>query len=130
MVIEPSPLLYADLPEWMMIHFQVDEVLGWESPQVPFAKLRRQLLNPDAHLPQCNLDTDDRRHLLDELEKTIPAETLLASIKERKPQPTVHDFTLVPVINPWDNNNDCAAAAARRAAGGPAAAELSCFPQQ
>jgi signal transduction histidine kinase len=104
MVIEPSPLLYADLPEWMMVHFQVDEVWGWQSPQVPYAELRRRLRNDDARLPQCNLDTDARRRLLNDLEKTIPADTLLASIKERKPQQTVHDFTLVPVVNPWDTN--------------------------
>src|SRR5262245_32449134 len=81
MVIEPSPLLYADLPEWMTVHFQVDEEWGWQSPQVPRGALRRRLMNPDAHLPQCNLDTDDRRNILDDLEKAIPAETLLASIR-------------------------------------------------
>lgn len=107
-VIEPSPLLHADLPDWMRVHFQADEESGWQSPQVPYGALRRRLFNPQAHVPQCN-DSDDRRRLLNELEKAVPATTLLASIKERGAAPTVHDITLVPVANPWDNsppNND------------------------
>src|SRR5262249_11928058 len=71
----------------------------------PYGMLRRRLLNPDARLPQCNLDTDDRRELLDKLEKAIPANTLLASIKERKPRATGHDLTLVPIANVLDNNS-------------------------
>jgi signal transduction histidine kinase len=109
LVIEPSPLLHADLPDWMAVHFQVDEESGWQSPQVPHGALRRRLLNPAAHVPQCNLDTDERRCLLDELEKAVPAAALLASVQERRPQATFHDVTLVPVVNPWDGgtfNND------------------------
>jgi signal transduction histidine kinase len=103
-VIEPSPLLHADLPDWMTVHFQVDEESGWQSPQVPHGSLRRRLVNPCANIPQCNLDTDERRRLLDELEKAVPARALLASVQERRPQATVHDVTLVPVVSPWDNN--------------------------
>jgi len=103
-VIEPSPLLHADLPDWMRVHFQADEESGWESPQVPYGMLRRRLLNPQAHVPQCNLDTEDRRRLLEELEKAVPAKALLATIKERSAPPAVHDVTLVPIANPWDNN--------------------------
>src|SRR5437016_4073980 len=33
-VLEPSPLLGAELPEWMLLHFQTSEESGWESPQV------------------------------------------------------------------------------------------------
>ena len=33
-VLEPSPLLDADLPDWMLLHFQTSEESGWESPQV------------------------------------------------------------------------------------------------
>ena len=29
-----SPLLSADLPPWMLLHFQLDPERGWESPQV------------------------------------------------------------------------------------------------
>src|SRR4051794_36313760 len=32
-VLQLSPLLWADLPDWMLLHFQTDES-GWESPQV------------------------------------------------------------------------------------------------
>ena len=103
-VIEPSPLLQADLPEWMLLHFQADEESGWESPQVPYGVLRRRLINARTHVPLCNVDTDERRQLLGELEKAIPAGTLLATIKERGAAPTVNDITLVPVANAWDNN--------------------------
>jgi signal transduction histidine kinase len=103
-VIVPSPLLHADLPEWMRLHFQADEESGWESPQVPYGQLRRRLLNPAAQVPQCNLDTGDRRQLLEELEKAVPARVLLAAIKERSAPAAVHDITLFPVANPWDSN--------------------------
>jgi signal transduction histidine kinase len=103
-VIEPSPLLHAELPDWMLVHFQADEDSGgWESPQVPYGALRRFLVNPRAHAPLCN-DTEDRRRILDELEKVVPARTLLATVKERGAAPTVHDITLVPIARPWDNN--------------------------
>src|SRR6516225_8545343 len=69
-VIEPSPLLHAELPDSMLVHFQADEESGWESPQVPYGALRRFLTNPRARVPQCN-DTDGRRRLLDELEKAV-----------------------------------------------------------
>ncbi len=96
--------MHADLPDWMAVHFQVDEESGWQSPQVPYGALRRRLLNPAAGLPRSNLDTDARRRLLDELEKAIPAPALLAAVQERRPQAAFHDVTLVPVVNPWDNN--------------------------
>ena len=30
----PSPLMTAEIPDWMILHFQVDTVNGWMSPQV------------------------------------------------------------------------------------------------
>ncbi len=103
-VIEPSPLLHAELPDWMLVHFQADEESGWESPQVPYGALRRFLVSPRAHVPLGN-DTDERRRLLDELEKAVPAKALLAAVKERGAAPTVHDVALVPVAGLADNNS-------------------------
>jgi signal transduction histidine kinase len=103
MVIVPSPLLDANLPDWMLVHFQVDEESGWQSPQVPYGALRRRLLNPEAEVPLCNVDmTNQRRELLKELEKLAPAKALIASLQERRPQTTAHDITLIPVVSPWD----------------------------
>src|SRR5690606_36329345 len=34
-VLQASPLLDADLPAWMLLHFQIQEPEGWVSPQVP-----------------------------------------------------------------------------------------------
>ena len=33
-VFVPSPLLSAELPDWMLLHFQCDPCGAWESPQV------------------------------------------------------------------------------------------------
>src|SRR5712692_3983597 len=33
-VLEASPLLDAELPDWILLHFQTGEDSGWESPQV------------------------------------------------------------------------------------------------
>jgi signal transduction histidine kinase len=103
-VIEPSPLLHTELPDWMLVHFQADVESGWESPQVPYGALRRFLVSPRARVPLCN-NTDERRRLLGELEKAVPAATLLAAVKERGSAPTVHDVALVPLAGLGDNNN-------------------------
>src|SRR5690348_6961402 len=31
-VLETSPLLSAELPAWMLLHFQASQAAGWESP--------------------------------------------------------------------------------------------------
>src|SRR5262245_1375986 len=33
-VLEPSPLLSDELPDWIVLHFQADALGHWESPQV------------------------------------------------------------------------------------------------
>ena len=60
-VLEPSPLLGADLPEWMLLHFQVT-CKGWESPQAPSASLLRRLSDPriQAALHQTNVTPQPR----------------------------------------------------------------------
>jgi hypothetical protein len=46
-VLAPSPLLNADLPEWMLLHFQVDKESSWASPQVLSPTLLDRLQTPD-----------------------------------------------------------------------------------
>lgn len=33
-VLQPSPLLTAELPEWELLHFHISDQTGWSSPQV------------------------------------------------------------------------------------------------
>ena len=46
-VLEPSPLLHAELPPWMLLHFQTDDH-GWESPQVLSNALRHTPVGGDV----------------------------------------------------------------------------------
>ena len=39
----PSPLLTAEVPDWMRLHFQVDQATGWMSPQVISEDLQKDL---------------------------------------------------------------------------------------
>jgi hypothetical protein len=61
-VIEPSPLLNADLQPWMRLHFQVDAD-GWESPQVLSRLLDTRLRAQTLRLPLDNV-TPCRKALL------------------------------------------------------------------
>jgi signal transduction histidine kinase len=106
-VIEPSPLLSAEFPEWLRLHFQVeldDDMGGWESPQVHNGALRRRLTNTLSNNQLTNV-TDDRRELLNRLEKAVPPRTLLAALQERGAEPMPRGASFVPVPEPNDNNN-------------------------
>jgi signal transduction histidine kinase len=70
-VIEPSPLLGADLPDWMVLHFQITDT-GWESPQVPSKGLTRLLQKSKLAVPTTNI-TEARRARLERLGKVVPA---------------------------------------------------------
>jgi signal transduction histidine kinase len=101
-VREPSPLLSADLPDWMLLHFQVDEENGWDSPQVLAPALRKQL--EDAGLAGALADvTPERARLLADLRCRLPARALLAAARQQSAEPSLHDVALVPAPGP---NND------------------------
>jgi signal transduction histidine kinase len=93
-VLEPSPLLSSDLPAWMQLHFQVDPAAGWESPQVLSAALRKRLDNPHLHAPLSNV-TPERRCLLDELCRALPAGDVLALARARTQPATVQDRAIL-----------------------------------
>jgi hypothetical protein len=88
-VVEPSPLLNTELPSWMLLHFQTDTG-GWESPQVLSRTLHARLAQRFVRLPLGNV-TDERRALLAELNRDLPAETLLARARKHTGQATVRD---------------------------------------
>src|SRR5438552_1817879 len=50
----PSPLLTAEVPEWMSLHFQIDQS-GWTSPQIIDAKLQKILRQQPIELALNNV---------------------------------------------------------------------------
>lgn len=84
-VVEPSPLLTADLPDWMLLHFQLDAATGWESPQAPSVNISHVLMNPPIQTTLANA-TPERTALLDELKRSLrPAELIAAVRKSASP---------------------------------------------
>lgn len=59
----PSPLMTATLPEWMLLHFQVDPVKGWTSPQVVPDALQRTLRKQPIELAMNNVDDAHNKRL-------------------------------------------------------------------
>ncbi|MFO0930605.1 MAG: hypothetical protein U0736_26830, partial [Gemmataceae bacterium] len=92
-VLEPSPLLDAELPPWMLLHFQAD-ARGWESPQVPAGPLRTWLARQPKPVPLTNA-TARRAALLTALSKELPASDLLAHARRHAGETTVRDRVLL-----------------------------------
>lgn len=92
-VLEPSPLLAADLPSWMLLHFQTDE-RGWESPQVPSSRLHAWLNRQSAAVPLTNV-TPQRQRLLAELSRELPARDLLTRASRHAGATTISDRVLL-----------------------------------
>jgi len=92
----PSPLLTADLPPWMTLHFQLDPERGWESPQVIPTGLANRLNAEPFGLFLTNY-TDGRSAQLGHLRATFPAAAAaraLASQEQAEPDEPPY---LVPV---------------------------------
>ncbi|HVS37441.1 MAG TPA: hypothetical protein VMS17_17900, partial [Gemmataceae bacterium] len=83
-VVEPSPLLSADLPDWMLLHFQLDAATGWESPQAPSVNISHVLQNPSIKTTLIITNaTKARTDLLEELKRGLPPADLIAAVRER-----------------------------------------------
>src|SRR6185437_3398090 len=102
MVLEPSPLLSAELPPWMLLHFQTAQASGWESPQVLSPKLTRLLHNTHAKLPLTNVTTARQRRLA-ELTRELPVANLLKQAGEHTQPATVRDTTMLLAQSNLDN---------------------------
>ena len=79
-VFEPSPLLTDELPDWMLLHFQVDALGNWKSPQVFSDALAGRM---QRSVPALNLvnRTTERRVLLGLLSQQLPARELIALVQ-------------------------------------------------
>ena len=68
----PSPLLSAELPDWMVLHFHLDPAAGWRSPQVVPADVAAQLRAASPGQTLVNVGTDRDRRLADLAAKFPP----------------------------------------------------------
>jgi two-component sensor histidine kinase len=110
-VLEPSPLLSAELPDWMLLHFQADEELGWRSPQVLTESLARRLQNAKDPDLIANA-TPQRRQLLLDLTQHLEAKTLASCVQEQSNRPSLPEVTLELSNNfAMDRNNNVSSAA-------------------
>src|SRR5262245_20717036 len=77
----PSPLLTAEVPDWMRLHFQVDQANGWMSPQVVSADLQRILRKQPIELALNNV-TPERVQLLATLKERFPPASIMTTFHE------------------------------------------------
>lgn len=94
-VVEPSPLVNAELPDWMLLHFQTDAEQGWGSPQVLSQNLLRILQNPKVK-PSLDNVTENRHRLLIDLAGSWGPESLLEEVEARCSQVKVRETTVQP----------------------------------
>jgi signal transduction histidine kinase len=80
-VFEPSPLLNADMPEWMLLHFQTTLETGWGSPQVPPDDQVKQLVLNRIQLGNV---TRDRRKLLRDVATNTSNELLIERVQKEQ----------------------------------------------
>lgn len=66
------PLLAANLPDWMTVHFQLDPVVGWESPQVLPESVADQLRLACPQVPLRNLNGSRADFLNNDLKARFP----------------------------------------------------------
>jgi signal transduction histidine kinase len=102
-VLEPSPLLSAELPDWMLLHFQVDAQSGWTSPQVLSPTLAQRLQRVPLPAALRNV-TPERRQLLARLQQQLGADHLLALVGSGGARPGQREVALVPGNNDIPNN--------------------------
>jgi signal transduction histidine kinase len=101
-VVEPSPLLAAELPPWMLLHFQTDKA-SWQSPQVLSSTLHKHLTSPAVKLPLANV-TPERKKLLAELSSELPPKELLAHAEQHAAKTTILDRVLLARQVEWNQS--------------------------
>ena len=98
-MLQLSPLLSAELPPWMLLHFQTDEA-GWESPQVLSATLETRLR---AHARSLTNRTGERRDLLAHLARDLPPKQLLRRTRRHAGQTIIRDRAVLARLAAIDN---------------------------
>ncbi len=77
----PSPLLTAEMPDWMRLHFQIDQTNGWTSPQVISEDLQKILRKQPIELALNNVTTE-KSDLLSTLKDRYPAASIMTTFRE------------------------------------------------
>lgn len=95
-VLIPSPLLNAELPEWLSLHFVVDSKQGWRSPQVPDDALAERLKSTPTGVSIINA-TPARREQLRMLAEQLPASIWFGSTNA---EPSVVQDKAVQTMEP------------------------------
>jgi signal transduction histidine kinase len=103
-VLQPSPLLSAELPNWILLHFQADEQTGVASPQVLSRPLMQRLNNDVVQVPLTNV-TPARAQLLARLSDRLTTDRLLPSLGTLSSQPVIADTTLLVANSEVGNYN-------------------------
>jgi signal transduction histidine kinase len=96
-VIEPSPLLGADLPDWMLLHFQISDA-NWESPQVPSKDLEHRLREGRLGVSLANI-TKEREQILLRLNRSVPPRIVLDQARKFVAAPTLRDNVILQARN-------------------------------
>lgn len=107
----PSPLLDAQLPDWMLLHFQYTPTnpaaTAWQSPQVLPAAWIERLRGRPFDLPLRNV-TPDRAQLLAKISQDFSASLLAAMVKDysvlSSPSDVALDFNQNPPWNFYNNS--------------------------
>jgi signal transduction histidine kinase len=97
-VLEASPLLSAQLPPWILFHFQVAADTGWVSPQV----LNREIvtwLEKSATPRSFPNRTPERAIAFAEVTRTVTPDLVLASALQAGGGANLEDTTLVAAAN-------------------------------
>jgi hypothetical protein len=76
----PSPLLTAEVPDWMRLHFQIDQN-GWTSPQVIPDELQKILRKQPIELALNNV-TPEREAALSGLRERFPPASIMTTFSE------------------------------------------------
>jgi signal transduction histidine kinase len=84
-VVEPSPLLSEPLPDWILLHFQIDEAGRWQSPEAP-SVVERQRLEASKSAPLLDNVTSERSTQFEQLQKRVAATELMARVEQRSNQ--------------------------------------------
>jgi len=101
-VLEPSPLLEAELPDWIMLHFQIDAQKRLHSPQVLSPSLAQRLQGAAANLRNV---TPRRREAYETLRDLLMPQDFVTRLQERpqtakaEPSQRLHEV-VVPVPAP------------------------------
>jgi signal transduction histidine kinase len=94
-VLQLSPLLNEELPDWVLLHFQAGPETGWRSPQVLSDTLVKRLQRSDIQTYSTNV-TPRRRQLQKELADHVPPQNLVARVQQQGLKLTSNDILLVP----------------------------------